>query len=878
MVLLTLRLGMPTPPASTPLMRQYHAAKEQSPETLLLFRLGDFYELFFDDAIVASRDLEITLTSRNKEKGEPIPMCGVPVRTIDGYIAKLIKKGHRVAVCDQVEDAGKTKKLVRREITRIITPGTASDDSLLTAGVHNYLAALVERQGTAGLAYVDVSTGDFHMTELPAAEADAALENIGAREVLVPSPGPLFQDSNGRGTDGNRFRTELDPWIFDFGYAQQLLRDHYGLHLLDGLGAAGQTAAISAAGALLHYLRDTQRAALGHLDRPTFYRQQEWMALDPITVRNLELVEPLFGGSPKSTLLAVIDQTSTSMGARLLRQWLLRPSLDRAEIESRLGAVAELRGETITRTEIRRELDRVLDIERLLARVALGSATPRDVAGLGASLRCLPMLRGLAAPLKTGRMVDILTRLDELADVRDRIVNQIAETPPMSVSDGGVIARGVDPELDELRDIQTNSRGHIAQMEARERERTGIGSLKIRHNNVFGFYIEISKANMAAAPDDYDRKQTLVNAERFITPELKEYEQKVVAAEERIFAREKELFEKIRAATAAEAQRIRATAAAVAELDVFQGLALVAAENNYAKPEFNDRGEIQVVAGRHPVVESLAETEGGDRFKPNDSYLNSTGRLLAVITGPNMGGKSTYLRQLALTSVLAQIGSFVPATSAALPVVDRIFTRIGASDSLARGRSTFMVEMTETAEILNAATSSSLILLDEIGRGTSTFDGLAIAWAVVEHIQRKVRAKTLFATHYHELTELADLLTGVFNLHVSVKEAGDRVIFLRKVEPGKADRSYGIEVARLAGLPIDVVERAREVLKRHERGQASVSEELSAVEDMPVQVDIFNPSESGILDEIRALNLDELKPIEALTRLHEWRLKLEGAA
>lgn len=864
-------------------MRQYHAAKQQSPDTLLLFRLGDFYELFFDDALVASRDLQITLTSRNKEKGERVPMCGVPARTIDGYIAKLIQKGHRVAVCDQVEAADQTKKLVRREITRIVTPGTASDDNLLTAGVNNYLAALVERRNTAGLAYVDVSTGDFHMTELPTADAEAALENIGAREVLVPSAGPLFQDpehgSNGEhGPNGQRFRTELEPWVFDFGYAQQLLRDHYGLHSLDGLGAAGQTAAVSAAGALLHYLRDTQRAALGHLDRPAFYRQQEWMALDPITVRNLELVEPLFGGSPKSTLLAVIDQTSTSMGARLLRQWLLRPSLDRAEIESRVGAVAELRAETIARTEIRRELDRVLDIERLLARVTLGSASPRDVAGLGASLRCLPMLRGLAGQLKSVRMADVLSRLDELADVRDRIVNQISETPPMSISDGGVIAPGVDPELDEFRDIQSNSRSHIAQMEARERERTGIGSLKIRHNNVFGFYIEISKANIAAAPDDYDRKQTLVNAERFITPELKEYEQKVVAAEALIFTREKDLFEKIRAATAAEARRIRGTASAIAELDVFQGLALVAAENNYAKPEFNDRDEIQVVAGRHPVIESLAEAEGGDRFKPNDSYLNSTDRLLAVITGPNMGGKSTYLRQLALTSVLAQIGSFVPATSASLPIVDRIFTRIGASDSLARGRSTFMVEMTETAEILNAATPSSLILLDEIGRGTSTFDGLAIAWAVVEHIQRKVGAKTLFATHYHELAELADLLTGVFNLHVTVKEAGDRVVFLRKVEPGKADRSYGIEVARLAGLPLDVVGRAREVLKRHERGQASVSEELSAHEDRPVQVAIFNPSESGILDEIRALNLDELKPIEALTRLHEWRSKLEGAA
>ena len=865
-------------PSTTPLMRQYHAIKEQVPGALLLFHLGDFYELFYDDAIVAARELQITLTSRNKEGGEPAPMCGVPVRAADGYIARLVDKGYRVAVCEQVEQPSKAKKIVRREVTRIVTPGTASDLNLLDSGKNNYLAAVAERKDRAGVAYVDVSTGDFRMTEVAPEEVAATLDTLGVRELLAPSAGPLFPAGSANG-DHRRLRTEVEPWTFDIEYAHRLLLDHYRLHSLDGLGVAGRHAAISAAGALLHYLRDTQKAALTHLDRPAFYDRHDWMVLDPVTVRNLELVEPLFGGSPKSTLLYSVDQTETPMGARLLRRWLLQPALDLGEIEARLGGVEELAGQTITRTEIRRELKSVLDIARLLARVTLRSATPRDVRSLGDSLRCLPMLRGLVRQLRSGRMVELLGRMDELADVRDRILDAIAEAPPQTIAEGGAIAAGVDAELDELREISRNSRAYIARLEAEERKRTGIGSLKVKHNNVFGFYIEVSKANLDKVPADYDRKQTLVNAERFITPELKEYERKVFDAEERILTKERALFEEVRSATAAEGQRVKATAAAIAELDALHALALTAAERDYVRPSFSSSGEIQICAGRHPVIERLADEEGVDRFIPNDVYLNDSDHLAALITGPNMGGKSTFLRQIAQIAILAQMGSFVPARKATLPVLDRVFTRIGASDNLAQGRSTFMVEMTETSQILNTATPRSLILLDEIGRGTSTFDGLAIAWAVVEHIHAKTRAKTLFATHYHELTELADLLPGVFNLHVTVREAGEKVIFLRKVEPGKADRSYGIEVARLAGLPLEVIERARAVLRTHERKETAATQELSAPPaPAPFQVSIFPGGGSGVLDELESLNLDEMKPIEALSLLHEWKARLKGAA
>ncbi|MGO9895941.1 MAG: DNA mismatch repair protein MutS [Bryobacteraceae bacterium] len=862
--------------ASTPLMRQYGAIKQQVPGALLLFRLGDFYELFFEDAVTAARELEITLTARNKEKGAAIPMCGVPYHAAEGYIARLIQKGYRVAICDQMEDPKLAKKLVRREVTRIVTPGTAMDANLVRSHENNYLAAVARAAGITGLAYVDVSTGEFRATELEPGEVSGALEQLGAREVLFAAEEPLLA---GLDRAGGRFvRTDLEDWVFTADYAGRTLRDHFKLLTLDGCGLANRNAAIAAAGAILHYLRDTQRAALDHLDRPAYFNRADSMILDAVTARNLELIEPLFAADraqeKQPTLLAVLDQTLTGMGGRLLRQRLLRPSLDRAEIEERLDAVGEMLDQTILRAEVRKQLAAILDLERLLAKVTLGSAGPRDVLALGRSLEKIPALKRTFDTQRAARLRALSERLDELADVAKRILDAIADEPPFDIADGGAVRAGYDAELDELRGLKRNGQQYIAQIESRERQRTGIQSLKVRFNNVFGYYIEITRANQHLAPADYERKQTLANAERFTTPELKDYERKVLDAEEKILTLEKELFGAVRREAATEAPRIRATAAAVAELDVTAALAQVAAENRYHRPSFSDNGEMRILAGRHPVIEQIADQEAG-RFIPNDLYLNDSSDLIAIITGPNMGGKSTYLRQAALIAILAQMGSFVPAESAALPIVDRIFTRIGASDNLSRGRSTFMVEMTETAVILNTATPRSFIVLDEIGRGTATYDGLALAWAVVEQIHARTRAKTLFATHYHELTELADLLEGVRNLHVSVKESGENIIFLRKVEPGRADRSYGIEVARLAGLPLAVIERAREVLKLHERSEHAVTEELAKPEVQgPVQIRLFEPVGYGIAGRIRGVNLDQLRPIEALQLLAELQKEL----
>jgi len=863
--------------ASTPLMRQYHNIKQQAPNALLMFRLGDFYELFFEDAVTAARELEITLTSRSKEKGA-VPMCGVPYHAAEGYIARLIRKGYRVAICDQMEDPRFAKKLVKRELTRIVTPGTAMDANLVRSRENNYLAAVARAGARSALAHVDLSTGEFRVTELDEADLPGALEQIGAREALFPGDLPLIGD----GDRSPRFvRTEIEEWAFTPDYADRTLREHFKLLSLDGCGLANRPAAVGACGAILHYLRETQRAALEHLDRPSFYDRADSMLLDAVTVRNLELVEPLFaadsGARAQPTLLAAIDQTQTGMGGRLLRQRLLRPAMEIAEIERRLDAVGELLHGSILRAELRKQLAGVLDIERLLAKVNLGSASPRDVLALGRSLEKLPALKRALAPgaETSASLRELHDRIDELPQATSLILDAIADDPPLAIADGGTIRPGYNPELDELRDLSNNGRQYIARIEERERHRTGIQSLKVRFNNVFGYYIEITRANLHLAPADYERKQTLANAERFTTPELKDYERKVLDAEEKILTLEKDLFADLRKRAAAHSQAIRASAAAVAELDVAASLAQVAADNRYCRPSFPDTGEMRILAGRHPVIERLPDQESG-RFIPNDLYLNDSTDLIAIVTGPNMGGKSTWLRQAALIAILAQMGSFVPADSAALPIFDRIFTRIGASDNLARGRSTFMVEMTETAVILNTATPRSLIVLDEIGRGTATFDGLALAWSVVEYIHARTQAKTLFATHYHELTELAELLAGVRNLQVSVKESGDRIIFLRKVEPGRADRSYGIEVARLAGLPLWVIERAREVLKLHERTEHEVSGELTHAErSEPVQIRLFEPVGYGIAERIRGLNLDELRPIEALQLLADLQKELK---
>jgi DNA mismatch repair protein MutS len=630
---------------------------------------------------------------------------------------------------------------------------------------------------------------------------------------------------------------------------------------LDGCGLENRPLATGAAAALLHYLRETQRAALDHLERPAFYNRADALVLDAATVRNLELVEPLFAGESKeSTLLHVLDRTRTGMGGRLLRRRMLAPSIDAKEIDARLDAVAEMHATPMLRAAIANDLAGILDLERLLSKLALATAGPRDLGALARSLAVVPSLK---QRLQTAKSQSL--ELDEIAEVRDPVLAALADEPPVNLTDLGVIRDGFDARLDELRDISKNSKTYLAQIETRERTRTNIASLKVRFNNVFGYYIEISKANLHNAPADYERKQTLVNAERFTTPELKELEVKILEAEEKMLVIEREIFENLRVLTASHAARIRATASGIAQLDVTIALAEVAAENRYARPRFDDSGEMRVVAGRHPVIEKLAAKDA-QRFIPNDLYFHPENEFVAVITGPNMGGKSTYLRQAALLTILAQMGSFVPAESALLPIVDRVFTRIGAADNLARGRSTFMVEMTETAVILNTATARSLVVLDEIGRGTSTYDGLALAWAVVEHIHKNIRAKTLFATHYHELTELAETLPGVRNLHVSVKESGDQILFLRKVEPGAADKSYGIEVARLAALPMSVIERARQILAHHED---------FVPKNAPVQIRLFEPINHDIADRIRELKIDELRPIEALQLLSELQRDLK---
>lgn len=858
-------------------MRQYLAVKEQAPNALLFFRLGDFYELFFEDAITAARELEITLTSRNKEKGEPVPMCGVPYHAAEGYIARLIQRNYRVAICEQMEAPGPGKKLVRREITRVVSPGTATEAGSLQSRQNNYLACAAMLDGVAGLAWVDLSTGEFQTTEMPAAELPQAIEQTGARELLVSdSLRALGEELSGL----RILLTEIEDWTHEANYAGRLLREHYNLLSLDGCGLGGKALATGCAGALLHHLRDTQKSSLDHLALPGWMDRGVDLVLDAVTVRNLELFEPIFSqdldGSRQATLIATIDRTHTAMGARLLRRRMARPSRELEEIEARLNAVAELCARTIPRGELNRLLAGLPDMERLLGRLTLGSAGPREMVALSRALGQLPLLRPHLEGTGSARLAALHAGLDDLPALRARMDGALADDPPASLADGGAVRDGYHAPLDELRDISRNAKKYLAEIETRERARTGIASLKVRFNNVFGYYIEISKANLALVPEDYDRKQTLVNAERFTTPELKVLETRILEAEERMLAIEREIFEQLRQELVGHAAAVKQSAAALAELDVTCALATLASEAGYVRPRFDQEGVLRIEGGRHPVIEHLM-LQDGQRFLPNDLYLDSQKQFLAIITGPNMGGKSTYLRQTALIVILAQMGSFVPAGAATLPLVDRVFTRIGAADNLARGRSTFMVEMTETAAILNTATASSLILLDEIGRGTATYDGLALAWAVAEFIHDRIGAKTLFATHYHEITVLAERMEGVINLQVRVKESGDRIIFLRRVEPGAADRSYGIEVARLAGLPQSLILRAREILQLHEKAETRVSEAIVPSRKAPaMQIQLFEPVTYQMADRIRGLNLDEVKPIDALQILAQLQRELNS--
>jgi len=867
----------------TPMMRQYHAVKQEAPDALLFFRLGDFYELFFDDAVTASRELEITLTARHKERDNPVPMCGVPYHAADGYIARLLRKGYKVAICDQVEAPQKGVKLVKREVTRVITPGTVTDTNVLSPGENNFLLAINDSPDDGGqlaCAFLDISTGELRASQFIGADRwDRLLvdmDHFSPREILFPEK---MKDGFGPLANGIA-KTAMDDWLFDSDYAGRILREQFGTATTDGFGLGGKTAAIGACGAMIHYVRQTQKTTLDHITGLSYSESANYLVLDAATIRNLELFESS-SGDTKDTLLGVINRTRTSMGARLIRNWIVRPSIDPVEIEARLDAVAELAGSAVALEKARTSFEGVFDIERLLSKLTIGTGSPRELTSLRGSISSLPTVASALSGLKAQRFADISGRLDLLGDLGELLNKAIAEQPPLVLADGGVIRDGYHAELDELRSLSKNSKSYLAAVETRERERTGIGSLKVRFNRVFGYYIEISKANLHLVPKDYDRKQTLVGAERFVTPELKEYEEKILTAEEKILEIEKNLFQQIRNRIAVEARRIRQTAAAIAEFDVLASLAATAQRFDYTRPQISPSDEFIISNGRHPVIEALAEEHRADRFVPNDLFMNDTSDQILIVTGPNMGGKSTFLRQNALLVLLAQMGSFVPARLMRFPVVDRIFTRIGASDNLARGRSTFMVEMTETAIILNSATPRSLIILDEIGRGTATFDGLSIAWAVIEHIQSRIHAKTIFATHYHELTELADLLPNIRNYHVTVKEAQNRIVFLRTVERGPADRSYGIEVAKLAGIPVPITQRAREILKKHEDNEHQLSDNLtSRARRKPKlivnQLPLFTALEEELRNSLRDINVDEITPLEALRLLAELKKKAIG--
>ncbi|MGE3178995.1 MAG: DNA mismatch repair protein MutS [Vicinamibacterales bacterium] len=871
----------------TPAMRQYLDAKGQHRDALLMFRMGDFYELFYEDALVASRVLELTLTSRSKEaNGHGIPMCGVPFHAVDGYIARLVKRGFRVAICDQVEDPRKAKGIVKREVVRVVSPGTFTDANYLEAREPAFLMALapVGRDAAApahlGVALLDVSTGEFSAAEYAGGEGLQALADelavLRPREVLVPGePGVTDRETLASTWPAVAAAgvplTAFDAWAFDPETARRALLDQLRTRGLDGFGLEGRPAATAAAGALVHYLRATQKADLAHVRAISIRQRADALLIDPTTLKHLEVLEGA-GGGRDASLLNELDRSVTSAGSRLLRAWLLRPLVTLEPIRDRLDAVEELAFRATDRAKLRDALKAVQDLERLVARAALGTAGPRDLIGLKASLALVPRLRTILSELAAPLVRSFVAGLDDVSEVRDLVETALVDDPPALAREGGFIRDGHDAEVDELRAISRSGKQVISELETRERDRTGIASLKVRYNRVFGYYIEVSKANLHAVPADYLRKQTIAGGERFITPALKEYEEKVLGADDRLVERELELFTAIRSAVAAEAPRIQATSRALAGLDVLAALAEAAAVSNYIKPQMHDGDEMVVADARHPVVERLT---GADAFVPNDIQLNGSSSQLVILTGPNMGGKSTYLRQTALLCLMAQAGSFVPAREAKLAIVDRIYARVGASDNIARGQSTFMVEMQETANILHTATARSLVVLDEIGRGTATFDGLSIAWAVAEHLAThpRLRPKTLFATHYHELTDLADATPGVVNYHVSAREYRDEIVFLRKIVPGRSDRSYGIQVARLAGLPAPVIARAREILQALERDELTRGgrPSLSGTPSEPQQqLGLFQPAptaEDRLRTALLALDLDRMTPLEALTRL-----------
>jgi DNA mismatch repair protein MutS len=869
----------------TPAMQQYHRMKAEHPGALLFFRMGDFYELFFEDAVTASRALEIALTSRSKDKeGAPIPMCGVPYHAGAAYIGRLVKQGFRVALCEQMEDPRTAKGVVRREVVRVVTPGTQLETSALDAAEPAFVLAIAPGEAALGAAWLDATTGEFVAAEWDGASRwDRLRDDLGGarpREILVPAGATLPTWLTDAGEpEAEVPRAELDRGLFEGRSGRRDLLAHFGVQSLEAFGCEDRPLAAAAAAAVLRYVRETQRRDLSHVTGLRTRHAADGLAIDAGTRRNLELVETLADGSRRGTLLGVLDETRTAMGARAMREWILRPLVSVERIQDRLDAVEELGFRTIERGRLREALGSVQDLDRIMGRVTLGTAGPRDLAALAQSLRAIPAaadcLAECVAPLVRGELKDV----DPPLDVAEAIERVIVDDPPASLRDGGAIRAGVDPELDELREVSHGGRTTIAAIEERERSRTGIASLKVRFNRVFGYYIEVSKSNLALIPADYIRKQTIAGGERFVTPELKEYEERILRADERILDKEAEIFEGLRARVAAEARRVQRTARAAAVIDVLASLAEVSCRYNYVKPRITTGDELAYADGRHPVVERLL----GDPFVANDLRMGDDGARVQILTGPNMGGKSTFLRQTALIVVMAQMGCFVPAREAKIGLVDRIFTRVGATDHILRGQSTFMVEMQETAHILRHATRRSLVLLDEIGRGTATFDGLSIAWAVAEHLARDpvASAKTIFATHYHELTDLAADLPGVGNIHVSAREWQDGVVFLRKIEPGGSDRSFGIQVARLAGLPAGVVVRAQEILRNLERTEFDREgrPRLAHSESQPAaqagrQLALFSGEDEAALGELRRTDVDNLTPMQALALLAELKRRL----
>lgn len=875
----------------TPMMQQYLETKAQYKDCILFYRLGDFYEMFYDDALTASRELEITLTGKNCGQEERAPMCGVPYHAVDVYLNKLVAKGYKVAICEQAEDPKQAKGIVKREVIRIVTPGTNLSQQALDEGRNNYLMCLVYDNNQFGLAITDISTGDFYTTEV------ATLKEL-YDEIHRFSPSEIIcNDSfymSGASLDDFKDRlhvsvSTLDTWYMDEAVSVQKIKEHFKVASLDGLGLTDFPSGTLAVGALLLYLYETQKNTLDNLTKITPYRSGGYMIIDSATNRNLELIETLREKQKKGSLLWVLDKTKTAMGARLMRNWIEQPLIEKKKITARQDAVEELYNDMITREEIREYLNAVYDLERLVTRISYRTANPRDLIAFKTSLGMIPPVKQLLSQAKSAELKEIDERMDCLEDIYDLIEKSIQDEPPIMIREGGMIKEGYNEDVDKFRLSRTEGKTWLAELEAREKEKTGIKNLRVRYNKVFGYYLEVTNSYKELVPEDWTRKQTLANAERYITPELKELEDMILGAEDKLAALEYDLYCEVRDSIGEQVVRIQETAKAIAHLDVLASLACVAQSNDYVRPSINTKGVIDIQGGRHPVVEKMNNNQ---MFIDNDTYLDNKNHRISIITGPNMAGKSTYMRQSALIVLMAQIGSFVPAKSANIGIVDRIFTRVGASDDLASGQSTFMVEMTEVANILRNATSRSLLILDEIGRGTSTFDGLSIAWAVVEHISnpKLLGAKTLFATHYHELTELEGKLDSVNNYCIAVREQGDDIIFLRKIIRGGADKSYGIQVARLAGVPDSVIDRAKEISSWLEetdvtdkaknlqvRTSAKKKEVVREAVPAEKQMSLFDiyPADHPVLKELAGLDVSNMTPIQALNTLYELQKRLK---